>query len=394
MEKRPHLPEWLKNFQENSWEVEILISGGAIFSLFQVSDFFLEFAFSLKINSEFPGTDIFIILGMTAIKILTVGFFSHLFLRALWVGMICINYVFPSGISDKTKMYAKPFKNRFSSYNNLYHEIKKIDKASGLVMFFSVLSFVIVIGLLMLTITFITIPLLFISNSTPVLVIGQLLIFLYVFDLLFFGVLRKVPYLTYVIFPVFWIADRLSFRLLYEKPLQLMSSNLKRKYAYSGFSLLLGIAILLTYSTFDELMHWPKFMDPRENRNNLTFKSNHLHYGFYRDELEKNNEKARSPTIQSQFIHDGFLNVFTPYMKAFDVLSKKDTTPLFQQLIIDVNKSKIENVVWYQYQHPQSKQLGAIAIIDISDFERGKHQLNIYDKDSLILFTIPFWKDF
>ena len=31
------IPKWLKQIMENSWELELLISGGAIFSLFQLS---------------------------------------------------------------------------------------------------------------------------------------------------------------------------------------------------------------------------------------------------------------------------------------------------------------------------------------------------------------------
>jgi hypothetical protein len=36
------VPQWLKKLQENSWELELLISGRAIFSLFQLTDVFFK----------------------------------------------------------------------------------------------------------------------------------------------------------------------------------------------------------------------------------------------------------------------------------------------------------------------------------------------------------------
>jgi hypothetical protein len=33
--------QWLKRLQQNSWEVELLISGGAIFTLFQIPEYLL-----------------------------------------------------------------------------------------------------------------------------------------------------------------------------------------------------------------------------------------------------------------------------------------------------------------------------------------------------------------
>ena len=42
MKEKNEIPEWLKNLQENSWELELLISDGAVFTLFQASDFLLD----------------------------------------------------------------------------------------------------------------------------------------------------------------------------------------------------------------------------------------------------------------------------------------------------------------------------------------------------------------
>ncbi|MBK9192531.1 MAG: hypothetical protein IPM77_14075 [Crocinitomicaceae bacterium] len=61
----------MKNLQENSWELELLVSGGAIFSLIQMSDLYIDWIRTIKITTQIPGMSIILILGMFGIKILT-----------------------------------------------------------------------------------------------------------------------------------------------------------------------------------------------------------------------------------------------------------------------------------------------------------------------------------
>jgi hypothetical protein len=91
------IPKWLRKLQENSWEMELLISGGAIFSLFQLSDLYVDFISSLKMTNAIVGLGILSMVGMFSLKLLTVGFITHLIFRAFWLALVCINYVFPNG---------------------------------------------------------------------------------------------------------------------------------------------------------------------------------------------------------------------------------------------------------------------------------------------------------
>lgn len=390
MEEKSNIPQWLKNLQENSWEVELLISGGAIFSLFQISNFYLELMESLKITSGFAGTGIFIILGMLGIKILTIGFFFHLFLRAIWLGMVCINFVFPKGISGKKKNYAKPYVSKFSPNDNLYHEIQRVDRASGLVMFFSILSLLVILGVLFSVIILITIPVTLLDMRLPNKFVWIWLI--YLIDLLFFGFLRKVPILSYITYPVFWVLDLFSFRRLYAKPLRLMSSNLKRKYAVIGFSTMLIISILFMYSSVYELMHWPNIIDPREHRYNLAKESNQMYYGFYMDELERHKKKAKGPVIQSELVKDDFLKVFIPYLKGFDYLEYGEDN-LASNITLKIDSEDVKNIEWYSFRALDNDQLGVRTLIDISHLERGHYRLKVSDRADNFEEIIPFWKE-
>src|SRR5687767_1705820 len=92
------IPNWLREIEENSWNLELLISGGAIFSLLQLPDLFIEFIFTLRFTNHLPGTGLFIVMGMFGIRLLTVGFILHLLMRAYWLALVCINYANKNGI--------------------------------------------------------------------------------------------------------------------------------------------------------------------------------------------------------------------------------------------------------------------------------------------------------
>ena len=90
-EKVLEIPEWLKKLQENLWNLELLISGGAIFSLFRFSDLFVEFIGTLRMTAHMPGAGPLLMVGQFGIKVLTLGFSLHLLLRAYWIALVCIN---------------------------------------------------------------------------------------------------------------------------------------------------------------------------------------------------------------------------------------------------------------------------------------------------------------
>jgi hypothetical protein len=62
---------------ELPWNLELLISGGAIFSLLQFPDLLIDAKFTLSITSRLAGTNLFLILGMLSVKLLTIGFVAY-----------------------------------------------------------------------------------------------------------------------------------------------------------------------------------------------------------------------------------------------------------------------------------------------------------------------------
>jgi hypothetical protein len=114
-------PAWLKSLQENSWELEFLISGGAIFTLFQLSGYWVDSIESMRILFPFPGANLFFMIGALGIEVLKIGFIIHLLMRAFWISMVCINYAYPQGINESKVKWQKPFSLKNSTDKGLYN---------------------------------------------------------------------------------------------------------------------------------------------------------------------------------------------------------------------------------------------------------------------------------
>ena len=156
--KTHHVPKWLKLIQENSWELELLISGGAIFTLFQVSDIWVQWLQSASFISFLPGRNMILLIGALGIEILKIGFISHLLLRAFWLSMVCINYAFPGGINKDKIKWKKPFKISVKENEDLQSSIVKVDRYCGLVIYLSVISTFLLAGMVFGIFCLVTLP--------------------------------------------------------------------------------------------------------------------------------------------------------------------------------------------------------------------------------------------
>ena len=88
--------EWLEKLQQESWQLELLISGFAIFGIYAARTVITDLDF--KIHNDFDGD--FQFLGILLHFILKTGwliFFInlivHVILRGLWIGAIGLRYV-------------------------------------------------------------------------------------------------------------------------------------------------------------------------------------------------------------------------------------------------------------------------------------------------------------
>ena len=159
MPKSNHrIPSWLKQIMENSWELELLISGGAIFSLFQLSGNWVQWFESTVEFTAFLGQDIILIIGTLGLELLKIGFITHIIFRAFWLAMVCANYVYPTGIKKEKIKWKKPFRIYAEDEEDLQQPIIKLDRYCGIVIYLSITSSIFLLGIIATIFLLISVP--------------------------------------------------------------------------------------------------------------------------------------------------------------------------------------------------------------------------------------------
>jgi len=404
MKEKIEIPDWLKSLQENSWELELFISGGAIFTLFKVSEYLIQLSLNIGHVMILPGRSMILFIVVYAVKLLTFGFVFHLLLRAFWVAMVFVNFVYPQGVRSDKIRWKKPFKVDLDERSDLYKPIMAVDKLSGIVMFLSIMSTFILFGLIFLIIVFLII---LFSGLLP----DQLRMFLlnYVFltsfilyfiDLLSFGMLRRVPILSYIVFPFFKLYDYLSFRFIFDRALLTYGTNINRWRAFLFSTVFAFAALVATYISVQKPMHWPNVFDQRSYRFQM---ATNPPLDFYEDESDD-----LKVSIPSKIISDNFLDVKVAYWVIDNVMIEKLEKPENEKLFSDILQLRIDDSVyadvkWFSY-YDENDRYGIEALLPISNLSKGEHSLYIDVKPELIKYiagdrryretiVIPFWKN-
>jgi hypothetical protein len=415
-DKKFEIPKWLKELQENSWELELLISGGAIFTLFQLSDWFIEWIDTIRITNSIPGVSILLLTGMVIIKTLTLGFASHLIMRAFWLALVCVNYVFPEGINIEKIRFKKPYKINVEDKSDLKNQILFVDRICGAIIYLTILSAFVTFGFLIGFLPILVYIVFIESVSVPAFIddiISPVLLFSYLFyffDFLLGGLLRKIKYLSYLTYPFFIVYDYLTLRFVYKNSLYLFTSSLKRRYIVLSTLMFFSVVFCFSYLSLYRIMHWPNVFDKRDYKWQLA-DNNQISYSFYKNELEEG--QYRSVLIPSKIIKDNFLEIFIRYEKRSDYLIERLNSPdslrFFSDAVaVAIDDSVYTNLEWFPTWSKSIENIGITAMIPIKELENGKHILKVGCSEKVMLpesendeqdlcnratVTIPFWKD-
>src|SRR6478609_3857710 len=250
-------PKWLKRIQENSWEAEILISGGAIFSLVKSADFITVAGITFKENYPFQGIDQTLILLTLATSWLTIGFIIHLFFRGFWVALVCLNSAFPQGIQTDRLTVSENYKSIVKAYNLSQHIIR-IDKLSGLIFFSSIVFSLFAVGGIVHAWIFFTMA--FFVGDIPILpeiIIG--LFFLYYLDLFTSGIFLRSKFLWKFYKPFYTINNYLSLGFLYRAPLQILVTNFGRVRLSFFLLSLTALSLVVSYESLRTVLRLDDF---------------------------------------------------------------------------------------------------------------------------------------
>lgn len=404
--KDDRLPYWLKRLQENSWELELLISGGAIFSLFQLADFFINWVQIIRMNNHLPGMAIILMIGMVGIKMLNLGFILHLILRAFWIALICINYVYPNGINPSRLKLRKPFKIREVKEGNLKSQILRVDNFCGTVLYLTITSVVVILGLILGVICLIPITL-YIDDPSNVITIFFLFLISYIVDLISFGLFRRTPIISYIVFPFYKLFDVITLRFIYGKSLDLFMSNVPKLKAFIAGIIFIFSSVIFAYLSLYKVMHWPNAFDNRAYRWQMTDKES-LYDLEYMENWNADNTYRIMGGISPKVVEGNYLEVYFRYTKSYDeVIDLIDSTEAERNLaeLIEVQiDQKVMNDVDWMHSFNQYIGFGIGSMIPLDSFKNGKHIITFRVKDKYLetfvdqvnrppVLSIPFWID-
>ncbi len=124
-------PKWLKRLEKESWQAELIVSGIAIFGSLQLPgliDNLMESCLTLFPEHVYFGLYMFFIYLLMAINVLIISLIAHFVVRALWIGLIGLNSVFPNGINPEHKTYSPYFMEKLiAEFPNDTNQITNLD---------------------------------------------------------------------------------------------------------------------------------------------------------------------------------------------------------------------------------------------------------------------------
>jgi len=145
--------KWLETLQQESWQLELIISGFAIFLLIGVYEPLQDSVYKLNRLRflEFRYSFHFMFMGLDFVRlawhILVINLIVHVFLRGLWISTIGLRYVSGDITFDELKL-SKKFNHflqkRIGSFDDYIEKLEKICSiifAFTFLLFFTVLSF-------------------------------------------------------------------------------------------------------------------------------------------------------------------------------------------------------------------------------------------------------------
>ena len=141
--EKVHIPktafqEWLEKLQQESWQLELLISGFALFAIWEarmlVDSFeeysFLQYGASRVTNMLFSNTSWFLTIAW---RIFFFNLLIHVFSRGLWIGAIGLRYV-SSDINyeyfDYAPIFEKFLRRRVGEFDDY---IEKLERFSSVI---------------------------------------------------------------------------------------------------------------------------------------------------------------------------------------------------------------------------------------------------------------------
>ncbi|WP_452228202.1 hypothetical protein [Lacinutrix sp. MEBiC02404] len=420
----------LDKLQQESWQLELLISGFAIFGLIGLKGYiFDELIYSTQ------NTNVYSIALLTSlapiILILLFNLIVHVLLRGLWIGALGLRYV--SGDIDYEKLkYSEKFTNYLKQKVGSFDRyISRLEDYSSIMFAVSFLMVFYIIGFATLTLVFVLGKYYFnlyegpFSNILDAIgnVVGIIFLFgilLTFIDFITQGFLKKKKWLSKIYFPFYRVFSILTLSFLYRP---LVYNFLDNKFGKRISLLLFPLYLIIFFSTgtYYQNSNYIK----RTNISTSQYVSNNNYYNVLPEK-----EFINIAAIPSKIISKPYFPFFIPFIEGIEdriiefnpsLKPEKDKRGLSTDVVTVNNNLKtnkdsliteylktfkriyhvsIDSTKYnldYILSENKKEQIGFETIIELDSLKKGRHTLHFKrqmkpEKDSLgTIISIPFW---
>lgn len=307
--------EWLEKLQQESWQLELLISGLALFGIWESRQLLGQFDDYLALNATGAlesGLKSFSYFLRVSWTIFFVNLLVHIIVRGLWIGAIGLRYV--SGDIDYDELgYAERFdrflKRKVGDFDDYIERLERLSSIifsfTFLLLFFfmSILSILLVL-VLMAQITDkmypdVDQPPAWVMAAFMILILISLMVFI---DFISFGSLKKIesPIFSRVYFWIYRFVGFISLSFLYRPLLyNFIDDRYTKRLVIIAIPYILLISIVFPTFGFDAYNYVPSFSSNAAYENQIAARS--FKYIYYDDLREQHARRVfgegRNPII-------------------------------------------------------------------------------------------------
>ena len=424
--------ELLDKLQQESWQLELLISGFAILGLVNTLGP-LKNLWNQSIAIESYNKYLYPIVFIACV-VLIVNLVIHVILRGLWIGAIGLRYV-SAEIDYESLNYRKRFltylKKKVGTFDKY---IENLENYCSILFAITFLSLFYILSFFLCSLLLVLVGNVFIKSGIfPEFIgfmllgffaIGYLILCLIVFiDFITQGYLKKKEWTSFLYFPIYRLFSIITLSFLY-RPLvyNILDDRFSKRLTLILTPIYIGAFVLATFQSV---------------RSNYIFSEKYStsYYSYTNNYMNsvKENEYIRNVAIQSKIIKDSYLHIFIPFKERIEeeiYSQNKNLIPLednrgFESNVFSKKKRKYnkksdsitknylnalknvyllkidDNKLNYNFSITEiNNQLGFETFVTIENYQKGKHVLNIsrFSKskktkklEKFKVVDIPFW---
>lgn len=445
-EKNDHkIANWLENLQQESWQLELLVSGFTIFLLVQFIGVLPDLFPAFHMHTNFSPIVQTVIINFLAVVLfatsaLIVNLILHIFLRGFWIAAIGLRSV-QQTIDFKKLNYSAYFTNKLEQkVSSLDKLIIRLDTFASVVFAFAFLIVFMFISFAIWVLFFNTIGFTVTTGIdyfdldtgwtwTIVKSIRSIIYtiilstgIIYLVDTLSLGFFKKYDWLSKLYYPIYRFLGWITFASIYRSIYYSLISRFSKR---NIRGLLIAFIFLLVMFPLNRVTFYKYFPDQGSDAKQMA--SNNY------DELREEGARIWSASIPSEIIDSDYVPLFIRYdvdnNETIDTLCT-DYTPtkssywvtgidrggihdpyakeedpdkllacLSQLYTVTINDSILTDLDFYYYAHPNLEEKGLRTMLYTKPLPKGKNIIKIkyqdLDKEKQLiektLTTIPFW---